>query len=266
MFKIGVLGCGFECEEYIEEVLKPWFEAKQNNLAGCEFVFSFVHGQFKEYSVINGGEIKTQTPKWYYDHSSSIDYFSAPSPASEAEQRNNALMPLLREGCDLVWLLDLQDEIYTLKQIEDIVLYIKNERFTSWFNLCFKNYVFDKNTYIKEPFCPPRIFRVSTNGFKLKDFFWDNDVRYEGTVNTGYSFDSKTINYAALPSKMIPARIAHIKHLTWLSNEKSKKKCLYQQMHFGGKCSYKWDDQIGLTFNEAYYKENGLNLPILIKE
>ena len=79
---------------------------------------------------------------------------------------------------------------------------------------------------------------------RLDKMFWDNDVYYEGGIPQ-----------TKLPLLEIPRDVAHVKHLTWLSNEKSKKKYEYNLKHIGV-CSYKWDyDNDKLIFDEEYYKD-----------
>jgi hypothetical protein len=51
--KIGILLCGFECDELIDQVLTPWLEVKNKNIDD-QFIFSCVYGQFKEYADFFG--------------------------------------------------------------------------------------------------------------------------------------------------------------------------------------------------------------------
>ena len=43
--KIGILICGFNCDEYIHDVLKPFIALKNE----CNMQLAVTHGIFKEY-------------------------------------------------------------------------------------------------------------------------------------------------------------------------------------------------------------------------
>jgi len=59
--KIGILGCGYDCIDDLQNRLSPWFEAAKES----KIIFSFVSCMFKEYKDIN---INT-------DNSKTIQYF-----------------------------------------------------------------------------------------------------------------------------------------------------------------------------------------------
>ena len=120
-----------------------------------------------------------------------------------------------------------------------------------YYKINFKNYVFDKTQWI-DGFNPNRIFHMKKNP-KLDKMFRDNDVLYEGRIPQ-----------TKLPGLEIPRDVAHIKHLTWLSDEKSKKKYEYNLKHIGT-CSYELDyDNDKLIFSEEYYK--GIEMPVIHKD
>jgi hypothetical protein len=263
--KIGVLACGFDCAENINKVLPPWIEAKNSKLGGNEFVISIVHGQFTEYIEILDQAL-IDSPEWAIKYASGIDYLVCPKPGSETELRNLALKPLLEEQCDVIILLDLQDEIYEISQIQTIFEYVLLEKWISWFKVSLKNYVFDENTYLKDPFTPPRIFKVKTNGHTLKAMSYDNDVIYEAIHMTPKGDVLKQVPHKELPSKTIPAHRAFIKHLTWLSNEKSKHKQKYQIKRWN-LCSFDWDNEADkLVFSKSYYDKLGQPFPETVKD
>jgi hypothetical protein len=261
MSKFGILFCGYNMEEYIHQSLAPWVEAKNSNLLGYEFIISAVCLPFKEYKDQDIKVDDTLDILIAYRDFNHIQYlFSEPKYCSEADARNLALKPLLDQGCDMIILWDA-DEIATLENIENILKYVELEKFISWFRFSYKNYVFDDKTYLAAPFTPPRLFRVNTNGYKLINFHWDNDITYQ-------SEDCSIKEYQhSLPSKTIPAKTAFIKHLSWISNEKSKQKVNYQMAHFNGVCSFAWDDKENkLVWNKEYFAKTGQPIPEVIRE
>lgn len=267
MSKIGILFTSFGMQEYLEAALTPWIQAREQNLNGYEFIISAVSIPFKEYKDINSKSDDTVKILNQYKIDGKINYLTtAPLFVSEAEGRSIALLPLQDAEVEIVILFD-GDEIITLDQISNILNFVKLDRFTSWFRFSYKNYVFTEKQYLSEPFTPPRLFRTKTNGYTLDRFRWDNDLVYKGTVIEGNAFKNKYVDYLELPSKTIPASVAHIRHYSWISNERSKNKCLYQQSHFGGICSYKWNYDLNrLEFNEEYYKSAGQSIPEILQD
>ena len=270
--KIGFLMCGFECDEYINRVLAPWLELKnQKNNSGDEFVFSCVYGQFKEYAEMFGQKT-VKKPKWAKKYSGLIDNFVlTETPDSEANHRNLALKYLQDQKCDIIWLLDIQDEIYTVDGIKNIINFIKMNNYYCWYSVSLKNYVFDEKTYLLDPFTPPRIFRTSFYGYKLVKFSFDNDPIYQNhnqddLPGINYQFDStRYTSYKQFSNTIIPTNIGGtIRHFTWLNNEKSKNKIAYQLAHFSGICGYKWNEQENkVEFNELYYRSLGQFIPFV---
>lgn len=261
---IGVLGCGYECEELIDRVLGPWITLKNNPNCPYQFIFSFVHGQFKEYVGLDGLK-KPYIPNWAQGYKSSIDFFITPEPGSEAELRNLALRPLLQAGCDLIYLLDLQDEIYKAIEIEKTLKFVENNPFIAWFKGSLKNYVFDHRHYLAEPFTPARIYRTDYRGLKLKGFRFDNEMVYQDTVGR---IGNNIVDHLQLPHLTLPKSVCWTTHYTWMSDEKGKKKCKYQAAHFGfDLCSYIWNDEKNvLEFNPAYYTRFNLPFPEVVEE
>jgi len=256
--KIGVLYCGYNCEEHLSS-LNTWTEWRMQdpqNRAIAAVSIPFKEYKDFKYSIDNTHGILAEKLKFQ-----AIDaLFIEPQHISEAEARNLGIKHLLETKCDYIILADA-DEHYKLIEIDAIIDFIGLDPWCSWFSFSLKNYVFDSKTYIVEPFTPPRAFRVNTNGHELQGLYWDNDPTY---VN---SLTGAAINYKALPNKVIPAHVAFPKHLTWLSNEKSKLKCDYQQSHFKGICGYRWNELTdNLEFNPDYYSKIGQPFPKLAKE
>lgn len=254
MNKIGIIFAGYNTEEYIDESIKPWIEARANKLMGYEFVICAVSVPFLEYKDEPFKDGTTEALKDYYKNFKIDHLITEPIHIREHEARDLALQYLLKQNVDIVVLWD-SDECATQEQIEEILIKVELDKWTSWFSIQYRNFAFDKNTYLAEPFTPPRIFRVKTSSCKLLAFAWDNDPTYQ-TEN------GKGISYKELPTKLI--RNSPINHYSWIG-ETAKRKIEYQKNHFGGSCSYRWDDINGLSFNEEYYKKLGQKVPEVMK-
>lgn len=253
--KIGVLLCAYQCEEHLEKVMAPWVCSQKSH----DIVISSISCLFKEYQNMSFDKDNSKTKALIsrYVDSGAIEFAFHPDEVlTEADARDKPLKYLLNSGCDFVWLLD-GDEYYTTEQINKIIKFVEAQKFVNWFGLNFKNIVFDGDVYV-DGFCPPRIFRVNIGQlFKLDSFYWDNDVVYKSLTR------SEHIMYTDLANINIPKNIAHIWHMTWLNNEKSKRKVAYQTAHFGH-CSYKWNDVTNkLEFDESFYKNNNISIPKL---
>ena len=245
--KIGLIYCAYNTEEYLFDSLKPFREDSR-------FIISTVSVPFLEYRDQDIKVDDTTEKLRKYKESGAIKYLvDSPKYIKEHEARNLALNELKKDKVDYILLCD-SDEVYKKEDLDKIVDYITKDKESIWWRLCLKNFVFDEETYLEEPFCPPRIFRVKTDRLSHPSFYWDNDISYldELGFRTGYE---------NLKSKTIPKEIAWIDHFTWMNDERSKKKLDYQLSHFGGSCSFKWDEEKGLTFNEDYFKLRGEEIP-----
>ena len=261
--KIGIIAQGRNCADVLDKVIEPWTEASEK----YDIQICLVSSTFKEMKVL-GEEVGNSDSTWekfrqYADMSfGKIDCLTFTDYTTEAESRNAAKNLLLskRPDLDYIWMLDLSDEYYTIEQIDKIITFIKSEPFTAWFRLSFKNYVFDKNTFLTAPFTPPRIWRVKISDYTLGDCVYDNDFSY--TTKDGKKLPDKTLsNY------IVPKSVAWIKHYSWLNDERGKLKCAYQNIHFGSSgCSYIWDEKNGLQFNDEYFKKHGIIKPSLLSE
>ena len=256
--KIGIIAQGRNCADVLDDVLAPWIEAmKKHDIFIC-----LTSATFKEMERLGEGPKNTDGTEekfWEYNrkYPNNITQVVFNKYASEAESRNAARQELQKIGVDLIWLLDLSDEYYTVEQIDNIIKFVKSEPFSIWFRLSFKNYVFDKKTYLTQPFTPPRIWRTNLGGYKLAECVYDNDFVYTNSIGAQIS-DKSLSNY------IIPKSVAWIKHYSWLSDERSKSKILYQTSHFHGNasCSYRWNNKENkLEFNDEYFKKQGLMRP-----
>lgn len=270
--KIGIVYCCYGNPEYIHDCIKPWLSLKEDLF---NIKIAAVNGQFKEYHemAVEDSNLETELILNQLQKSGEIDYLYIQNPANyfdefkiyetEAQIRDKALQFLLKEKCDVIWLLD-NDEFYTEEQIENIIKYINlgSNSFESWFSIPFKNYILDGQQYLKG-FCPPRIFRVNPAGdliYNLECFYWDNDIRY--TDPNGLKKDYKELSGKRIPEKILDGGV---KHLTWLHSN-GKNKVIYQNKHFGH-CSYKWNEEKQeLEIDYDFYNKNGLDLPIIYKD
>lgn len=229
---IGLIFTGFNTRETVRESLSPFLE-------DLRFDIVAVSVPFKEYKDDFYDDGTTEILKSY-----NIRLITEPKFIFEAEARNLAI-EALPVYVDYYWLVD-SDEIYTKQQIDNIIDYVENNPSMSY-SLCFKNFV--KDSYMKKPFIPPRIFVSRKGEYKNLKFYWDNDVSWNG------------ISYKNLQHITIPQHVAWIDHYTWLDNESSRRKVEYQKKHFGH-CSFKWEKG-HLEFDEEYYKKTGEEIPEL---
>lgn len=252
MSKYGIIFCGYNNEDTVIRAISPF-------LGDSRFVIAAVSIPFAEYIDQEEKEDRTIEVLREFHRQGEIKYFiDNPRYIKEHEARNLALDCLKREGCEFYFMVD-SDELFTKENLDNIEKFIDKDKPSDWWRLSLKNYVFDDKTYLKEPFCPPRIFRAKTEYLYNPSFYWDNDIQY-------FKSHGEPISYSFLPNQTIPKEVAWIKHLTWMNNEASKRKRDYQIAHFGGICSFDWDEEKGLIFNEEYFKINGKGIPETITE
>lgn len=246
--KIGIIFTAFNCASTIEKCLESWISIKSK-----EFVYACVSVPFKQYQNRNIQEDNTVE---LIRAVNIMDYHVVePKFIEETEARGLCLQYLKDQNCDLVFMVD-GDELFTIENINNIIEYVDKNPNIAWFKLSLKNYVFNEQTYLEEPFTPARIYRTNFAPFKLGNFTDDNNICF--------STNGKFIPDIALRSKTIPKETAWIKHITWMSNLSSKNKVLYQRAR-GWNCSYSWNDiKDELEFNPDYYKNK--QLPKVIKE
>lgn len=265
--KFGILFCAYNCADTVDAALSPWVDARKQSLHGHEFVISAVSVPFKEYEKIPVAVDDTPGYLLQSVEDNKIDFlFTQITPEfkyTESEARQKALEPLLAEKVDYVILWD-GDEIPTIENIAAIINFVIADIFVVWYAISYKNYVFDTKTYLTAPFTPPRVFKVRSGNLTLQCFSWDNDLLY---TDASYKDLSVYVDYRKLASCTIPPQVAWVKHLTWLSNEKTKAKVTYQQDHFKGVCSYRWNGSTNsLEFNPDYYASKGLPFPEIAQE
>jgi hypothetical protein len=228
-----------------------------------EYLICAVSVPFLEYK---GDEFKDGTQdilRNYYNEHKIDNLITEPEYTPEWIARDQAAQYLISQGVEIIILVD-SDEIWKEEQIQQVLGKVCLDKFTSWFSVQYRNYVFTKDTYLEEFFTPPRIFRVRTNGYTIQNCVYDNDFNY-GTECFEFNKNcKKVVSYKELPTKLIRGLI--IDHFSWLSCENSRRKVEYQTKRWGKDgCSYAWLNG-RLIFNEEFYKKNNLNYPKILKK
>lgn len=271
--KIGVIAVGRDCADVMDEVLAPWIEI----MSKYRIHICLLSASFKETESIgipktpdDATRLKIEEYATKYSGSFSSCIFTDYVTEAQVRERGRQILTAADVDADLIWLLDLSDEFYTVEQIEKIIKFIQTRNSIAWFRLSLKNYVFDKKTYLTDPFQPPRIWHVNCGKFKLAECSYDNDFVYQnigtdGVVNSGSDQTIPTfVSDKAFASFTIPPSIAFIRHDTWLNNERSKMKVAYQNLHFahGAGCSFGWNPaKGGLVWNENYFTKTRQVIP-----
>ena len=232
MSKYGIIYCAYGTLDLTPASLSPWLAAKASRLGGHDYVLAAVSCPFSgfpdakddgtvEYlqKALSGGQI---------DH-----LVTSPTPIPETEARGRALRWLVDNGADILIQWD-SDEIPTGKDISSILGFIEKNPLIPFFKFSLRNAVFDGETFLKEPFTPARAHRVRAGSYVADSFWDDNNVLYRGTVTRDFKRD---IDF---PCKIVPPSIAYPLHLSWLDNERSRKKCEYQEAR-SWKCSFRWN-------------------------
>jgi len=255
--RVGVILVGYNTEDLIGPCLAPWIEARQTRLGGNTFIICAVNVPFVGFD--NDGQdgtrdhLERDLGAGYIDHLIVSD-----TPMKETEARSEALRWLKTEDVETVIQVD-SDEQFALTDISRVFAFVAANPFACWFRLCLKNYVGingDNKTYLVEPFTPPRIHRIRLpGGFTAYAFNQDNDICYTG----GITRDVKRQEQFA--SMTVPKESVWIRHLSWLSDSRSKAKVEYQRKRWGHS-SFRWDEVSNqLRFDESYYATLGQPLP-----
>ncbi len=256
--KVGIIFCAWQCEDLLSSSLTPWVEAKRASLGGHLFTICAVSVPFEGFPQDETRD-KTRSILGAAAQRGDVDHVVVTDkPLKETEARGRALQWLLTQGVDICWQADA-DEVYAETDIARTVAFTQSTPDIAWYRLSLRNAVFSPTTYLTEPFTPSRIHRARVGGYRLHSFCDDNDLLYGGTITR----DLKRQDQFA--SMTVPASVAFVRHLSWLNDLRSKRKVAYQLTHFGH-CGYRWDDQRGLCFDEAFYAKQGLPLPEIVHE
>jgi glycosyltransferase involved in cell wall biosynthesis len=172
--KIGVIFCAYNSESYVRDALSSFIEDDR-------FIISAVSVPFKEYDQQEFYEDETTNILREYKEKGLIENLvDSPRFILEHEARNLALDYLKKEKVDFVMLAD-GDELPTKSDLDNIVEFISNDD-SLWYKIALKNFVFDKEHYLEEPFCPPRIFRMDSKDYEGVSFYGDNVFNFQHKI------------------------------------------------------------------------------------
>jgi hypothetical protein len=252
--RVGVSAIGYECKEHLAKVLGPW--SLLHDLA--EVFISVSHGVFPETASLGFPIYSTDgtCDKLLQLKKNGVldNVIITDSPTLEKDLRNITLPYLFEQNIDFLVLLDLQDELYTIQELENIFKFIYSNEEYDWFKVNFKNYVFDDKTYVDD-FVAPRIWRMDRNE-GVGGFYYDNEIVYRNGKTQG-----------ECPNIVFPRSVCFPRHLSWVgSKEYLCRKIRFQHVHYGH-CSYMWDEsKNALAFDPNYYKMVNKSLPALYKD
>lgn len=245
MSKFGIIFSAYNAQPYLSNALDPWIMARKTRLGGHEFVICAVSVPFEGFNQSRNDDtldiLAVSALFGKIDHVVHQDV-----PMKETEARGAALKWLVDQGVEASWIVD-SDEFYTIAEIEQISSFVEASPLISLFRLCLKNYVFDSKTYLVEPFTPPRIHRIRPyQSTAVACGFWDDN-------NVEYFRKSGKFHDIQLPGLTVPKSCAFVSHASWLNDERSKRKILYQNSRPGWKCSFDWDDfRGGLIWRDGF--------------
>ncbi len=241
--KVGLIYCAWQAADLVPLSLTPWIEAKRARLGGHDYVICAVSVPFESFPQTEERD-RTRSILGAHAQAGDIDHVVVNDrPMKETAARGSALRWLEEKGAEVVWQWD-SDEVTDAAEIERTLRFVETRPQIAWFRGSLRNYVFDRQTYLTESFTPPRIHRMRVGGYRAGGFWDDNNVSYYGTVTRDILRD---VNF---PNVTIPKAVAWVRHFSWLNDERSRAKVLYQESR-GWKCSFKWDETKGLVWNEA---------------
>lgn len=249
--KLGLIYCAYNTENLVRPSLVPWMDARRAKLGGHEWIIVAVSVPFERFEP--AARDGTQAILQDLHGQGQIDHvITTEQPMLETEARGRALKLLVELGADASWQAD-SDEMPTVEQIGRIVAFVSRSPAT-WFRLSLKNYVFNDRTYLVDPFTPARIHRLRPPGYVADGCWDDNNVEYTGA-------EGQIRRDVTWPHVTVPKSVAWIQHLTWLNDQRSRKKCEYQTSR-GWISSYRWDYEANrLEWNQSYFATCGLPCP-----
>jgi hypothetical protein len=251
--KIGIIFTAYNCDGYIERVLSPWVELRDE----LNLVLTANSGMFSDYVKLGFKEKNDFTLKQLVK--SKLDFLVTTSGKhllDEDSSRSLCLDYLKKQKCDLVWAVD-GDEIYTKEDIRNVIDYIKANSEYDVYGIQFKNYT------LKYP--------LYTKGFYRQTIYWSD--RQEGLSHFHFDVFMTFNNGKRLEDldnvTIIPKEVAYIDHYSWLSNDsRSAEKVLYQNQRYtwtgpeGKRCSFSVEDD-ELVFNKLFWEYRNVEIPIL---
>tara|TARA_R110001592_G_scaffold221594_1_gene476472 strand:- start:237 stop:1376 length:1140 start_codon:yes stop_codon:yes gene_type:complete len=232
--KIGIIFAIYNCEEFIDECLEPWLKLRNSH----NLILTATSGQFQPYQKLG---IKNKNQKTISKLvTKELDYISTTAGnnlISEDSSRNTCLNFLKPHNCDVIWLVD-GDELYTEKNIKDIINYVNSTPNEKAYQLYFKNYI-HKYPYFMPPWNRLTLFRNNLYG-GVKEFYFDAFFNFEE--------ESKSVD--DLFMHQVPKHIAHIEHHSWTSRDATIDKIKYQKERYKNH----WNK---VTKNWLEFPENG---------
>lgn len=264
---IGCIFTAFNMEDYLPQSIAPWVAARVGRLDDHQFVICAVSVPFTGFP--NEGCDQTADILHKHLEDKEIDHLiTGDDPMAETEARGAALTWLKTQDVDVIIQVDA-DEVYSERDISRIFRFVGANPFVPTYRLSLKNYFQTTTTYLADPFTPMRIHQVRLPATKAgvleaSGFWADNNVYYQLPGGAPVRDDQ----FACLT---IPSSVAFVKHWSWLSTDRSRRKVEYHENHFtsrpaGFRSSYRWDGEHGLVFNEGYYAYVGQPLPRLLKD
>jgi hypothetical protein len=255
---IGVIFTAYNMADMIEKSFSPWLEAKTSNTGGHKYIICGISVPFEKFND-PACDDTVEILQDYHKSNNLDNLITDNQPKRETEARTLALKWLISNKADIIIQVDA-DEFYTINEIKNIFSFVEKNPFIDSFRGSLKNYVFDESVFMLKPFNPMRIHRVTTHNRAIALEFWDdNNICYKLP-------EGQTVLDTQLSVSTIPKFIAWTKHLSWLSNDRSRKKVEYQNAR-GWKCSFKWNYVLNkLEWNLDNLELNGEQVPDLGQE
>jgi hypothetical protein len=253
--KIGIIFAAYNCEEFVDKCLEPWFSLRDTH----DLVLTVTSGRFSDYQKLGIPNKNKETLKklvsWDFDY---LSITGGEKLLDEDTSRNRCLEYLKPYNCDLIWLVDL-DEFYTQAQILSILDYVRSNQEVNNFWINFKNYTIRYPLFL--PWSRPTLYRNNIRG-GISNFYFDSYFSY--LDGTDIKDETKVT---------IPKEVAFVDHMSWVSRDAVKDKIKYQNIRYCGpggdfpleaRCSFKWDQESNrLEFNDLFYKFYNTQIPVL---
>ncbi len=256
--RIGILMIGYNCVEHLKKVITPWLSVRSELPELVSDVkICFTYGIFEETAKLGFPQISPDGTmdvlKELKDRKILDHVFFTEGPQKENEMWNKNLLFLKSQGPDILIMLNA-DEIWTIEQIEKMLIFVNRNKLVDYFKVNFKNYCINYKTYVDD-FIVPRIWRNKVHK-GLKGSYKDDLMEWED--------GKKDVQCSCLT---IPRALCFVKHYSWVGSEEYlKRKVAFSSLRYG-LCSYSWDEQNNcLKLNDEYYSKLNIPKPILYHE
>tara|TARA_R100000234_G_scaffold91214_1_gene59380 strand:- start:13850 stop:14893 length:1044 start_codon:yes stop_codon:yes gene_type:complete len=255
--KIGILFSAYNCAAYIDECLEPWLKLKKE----LNLILAATNGRYilspEEPDDMKGSHSLLKLLGKNLDF---LLHSCGENRWSEEQGRNYMLYYLLDQKVDLIWVIDC-DEIYTEKDIYNILSYIKENPEPDCYKLFYKNYCIKHPYWIDDDFTKFSIYWTNRRE-GIKTFYFDCDIQY----NNGDNLNSLSQNNIGFINK----NTAFIDHYSWIQDDpRVKDKIHNQNIKYAGeqdaKCAYIVDAQDNLMISETFFKKRNMQLPHIHK-